>query len=462
MTTTSPLHRPRRPDRSMRADEKSLYGRHLDFLDRVLAEALASSSFEAVLFHAGRDANYFADDQTIPFRATPHFRRYVPLTGPDHSVLARPGHRPRVIRVAPKDFWYETLPLEPSYWQDHVDLVEVDDVAGIKEALGPQTRVAYVGPSAEFAATLGIADTAVQPQPLLSILDWHRATKTEHELRLIEIACRRGADGHRVARKAFESGGSERQIHWAYLEATGHLEAELPFEAIVARGSKIAILHYQNKRNDVSREPMSFMLDAGASCDGYASDITRTWFAEDSDAIYAALVRGMDELQRSLVAMVEPGRDYVSIQREAHAGVARLLVEAGIARTSPEDAWARGLTRTFLPHGVGHHLGIQVHDVGGRQAGPAGGHVPPPPEFPALRTTRALEAGHVVTIEPGLYFAPVLLDSLRAKPESSLIDWRLVERLAPWGGVRIEDDVLCTENGPRDLTRALIAGPRGM
>jgi Xaa-Pro dipeptidase len=100
-----------------------------------------------------------------------------------------------------------------------------------------------------------------------------------------------------------------------------------------------------------------------------------------------------------------------------------------------------------------------VHDVGGHQAGPGGGTVPPPEEHPFLRNTRLLEPGHVVTIEPGVYFIPVLLDPLRATPEGSLVNWDLVAELLPCGGVRIEDNVFCTEEGPLDFTRDLIPGP---
>ena len=109
--------------------------------------------------------------------------------------------------------------------------------------------------------------------------------------------------------------------------------------------------------------------------------------------------------------------------------------------------------RVFFPHGLGHFLGLQVHDVGGRQSAPAGGITPPPAEYPSLRTTRTLEPGHVVTIEPGVYFIDLLLEPLRGTPAGADIDWTLVERLRPLGGVRIEDDVLVTDDGHRNLTR---------
>jgi Xaa-Pro dipeptidase len=169
----------------------------------------------------------------------------------------------------------------------------------------------------------------------------------------------------------------------------------------------------------------------------------------------------MDAAERELVAMVAPGVPYVDIHVAAHRHVAAMLTETGILKGDPDELLALGLTRPFLPHGVGHQLGLQVHDVGGRQAGPDGGTVPPPEEHPFLRNTRVIEPGHVVTIEPGLYFVPMLLDPVREGEHKDHVDWEIVDRLTPLGGIRIEDDVLCTEDGFDDFTRHLCPGPRG-
>ncbi|MDQ7007481.1 MAG: Xaa-Pro dipeptidase [Acidobacteriota bacterium] len=444
-----------------------LYRAHLEALGGMLEDALTRASqkglaLDGVLFHAGRETYYHADDQPVPFRGTPHFLRWVPLAGPEHCVLARPGHRPLVIRVAPRDFWYEVTPLADSYWQAAVEVVEVCRLADARQYLQGSGKLAYVGNSAEAAEELGIPTTLVEPEALMAPLAWHRATKTDHEVAQILRAAEKAAEGHRVARKAFESGASEKEIHWAYLEAAGQLEAELPFATITAIDEKIAILHYQNKRGLESAPGKVFMLDAGASHEGYASDITRTWARPEADDLYRSLLAAMDALQRDLVAMVTPGRPYAEIHLEAHRRTALLLAETGIVRCSAEQALEQGITRAFLPHGVGHHLGLQVHDLGGHQAGPDGGTAPPPAEHPFLRNTRTLEPGHVVTIEPGIYFCDVLLDELRERPEGKRVEWKLVERLSGHGGVRIEDDVLCTPEGARDLTRPLIQGPRGL
>lgn len=446
---------------------RSLYRQHLEALDLALKDAIARAgkkglAVDAVLLHAGRASCYHRDDEEIVFVSTPHFRRYVPLNGPEHCVLARPGKKPLVVRVAPKDYWYEVAPVAPSYWQEEVELAEVESFSDVIKVTGPLNRTAYLGNSREAATELGIADELIEPEPLLAPLDWHRATKTAHEVALVEIAAERGAAGHLAAKQAFVAGQSERATHFAFLAGCGQLERELPFGTIVAFDEKSATLHYQNKRPDLSGRAHTFLCDAGASCDGYASDITRTWLRKDADPAFAALLHGLDALQRDLVSLVTRGRPYLDIHVETHRRIGAALAETKIVRCSAEEAFSSGVTRTFMPHGVGHHLGIQVHDIGGRQAAPEGGTIAPPTEYPSLRNTRPLEAGHLVTIEPGIYFVPMLLEALRAEPAGKNVDWKLVTHLTPLGGMRIEDDVLCTAAGPRDLTRGHIAGPRGM
>ena len=160
----------------------------------------------------------------------------------------------------------------------------------------------------------------------------------------------------------------------------------------------------------------------------------------------------MDVLQQRLAARMQAGRSYVDLHREAHRGVAEILRQSGICDMELDAMLEAGVTSTFLPHGLGHFLGVQVHDVAG-QVAPDGSPLPPPSEYPMLRLTRELESGNVVTVEPGLYFIPSLLAELRQKPISGRIDWRAVEALAPFGGVRIEDDVVVHPETPDNLTR---------
>jgi Xaa-Pro dipeptidase len=118
---------------------------------------------------------------------------------------------------------------------------------------------------------------------------------------------------------------------------------------------------------------------------------------------------------------------------------------------------ASGLSAVFYPHGLGHFLGLQTHDVAGLIADAAGTPIPRPEGHPFLRLTRKLEAGNVLTIEPGLYFVEPLLRKWRANGDIAAINWDKVEALAPYGGVRIEDNMLVTAGEPRNLTREAFA-----
>lgn len=448
------------------SDEWELYRRHLETLDGWLYEALErarqkGTDVEGVLFHAGRAREYHRDDREIVFWPSAHYRRWCPLAGPEHVVLAIPGRTPRVVRVQPTDYWYETAPMEESYWQEAVELCEAESYDAAIGALGELPKVAYVGDSPEAAAEAGIPPERVEPEALMAPLDWYRAVKTDHEVERIAAACERAAAGHLAAKQAFEDGASEREAHRAYLAAADQLEREIPYENIIAFDEKSAILHYHGRRGDAAAPATVLLADAGAQQDGYASDLTRTWARPDAEPVFHELLAGVDRLERELVAMVTPGRPYPEIHRAAHRGVVSLLVGAGVLRVSVDEALERGFGGTFMPHGVGHHLGLQVHDVGGQQKGPDGGRVPPDEEIPYLRTTRTLEPGHVVTIEPGLYFIPILLDPLRESDDAAAIDWELVDRLVPCGGIRIEDDIVCTEREPRDLSRWHLPGPGG-
>ncbi len=111
------------------------------------------------------------------------------------------------------------------------------------------------------------------------------------------------------------------------------------------------------------------------------------------------------------------------------------------------------LTCVFYPHGIGHLLGLQVHDVGGTQKDSAGGTIERPYNHPFLRLTRKLEDGCVVTVEPGFYLIDQLLDEAKLKPIGRMIDWQRVEQLKPFGGIRIEDNVVARPGASENLTR---------
>jgi len=231
---------------------------------------------------------------------------------------------------------------------------------------------------------------------------------------------------------------------------------ELPYHNIIGLNEHAAVLHYQHRDRRPPEEIRSFLIDAGASAAGYAADITRTYAATEGD--FAALIDDMHRLQQAIVAEVRAGVDFRELHLETHRRLGGVLLAHDIASAGSAEALVEaGVTRAFMPHGLGHLLGLQVHDVGGFMADDEGGTIPAPEHHPHLRLTRTLATDQVLTIEPGLYFIDLLLESLRSSPAGRLVNWLRVEQLQPCGGIRIEDNVRVLADGTENLTRDAFA-----
>jgi Xaa-Pro dipeptidase len=429
-------------------DLASLFHAHAAERQRTTAEALAETGFDTLVISSGQVYTHFADDQDAPFHPIPHFAHWCPMEGPHHVLVIRPGQKPRLIRYAPEDFWYEQLPLGNPFWAGAFDIEEAGTVEEVWRRLGSPARAAYIGNETDRAASAGLE---LNPAGLTARLDWHRTTKSAYEVQCIEEATVLAARGHLAAKAAFLAGASELEIHHAYVQAVGIVDHEMPYGSIVALNEKGATLHYEGKR--ALKNGFVMLIDAGAKVRGYAADITRTVAAPHCDSRFAALVDGMEKVERQLCAAVKPGMPYGDLHHQGHLAIAGLLKEHGLLKASPEEAVEKGLSRPFFPHGLGHHLGIQVHDVAGKQGAPDGTLAPPPAQHPTLRTTRTIDAGQVFTVEPGLYFIPMLLRPFRENEHKAAFNWALIDELTPCGGIRIEDNLLVTADGHRNLTR---------
>ena len=431
-----------------------------EYLDHVAAitgqweRALAANGADAAVIPAGVAQMYFQDDQAPPFHPNPHFARFYPDDNCEQSVLlVCPGDRPKLYFHRPASYWY-LPPTLPEWAAAAFDVETHDDDEKLMESLGgaiaPLRRVVLVGPAE--CCDLNLPLEAINPKTLVSRLQFARATKTDFELARLREATEVGVRGHLAARDAFRDGGSEFDIHMAYLAASGQQESRLPYPNIIALNEHAGILHYQYYDRTRPARTRSFLIDAGGRSGGYHSDITRTYSANPGDA-FNELVDALDARQLDAVAAVEPGLPFVDLQVRMHREVAEVLVEFDILRCRPESAYDRSITDRFFPHGLGHLLGLQTHDVGGHFATEDGDLAEPPERFPKLRFTRAVEPGYVFTVEPGIYFIPSLLKELADSEAGRDVNWPKVEALLPCGGIRIEDNVLVTADGVENLTR---------
>jgi Xaa-Pro dipeptidase len=429
-----------------------LYRDHLRTMSLRTDRSLAATGFDALVIQAGSPPTQFLDDQDYPFKVNPHFKAWVPiLDNPGCVLIYRPGDKPRVLFHQPDDFWHKSAALPEARWVDAIDLTPMHDPATAGAAWSELGRVAFIGPPGSFDAPAA----AINDPDLLTRLHYDRAVKTPYELECMRRANALGARGHRAARDAFRAGASEYEAHMRYLAACLQREEEMPYNNIVAYNENAAVLHYQHLEREPPAALRSFLIDAGAQVRGYAADITRTHAA--APGRFADLIDAMNRAQLRLCDEITAGRDYREVHLSAHRLLGDVMHETGIIHVPGEDAVELGVTSVFFPHGIGHLLGLQVHDVGGVMGDGNGAERRRPEGHPYLRLTRILEPGVVVTVEPGIYFIDSLLSAAHGGGKRELIDWTVVDDLKPYGGIRIEDNVAATQAAPENMTRDAFA-----
>ncbi|UNK43105.1 Xaa-Pro dipeptidase [Luteimonas sp. S4-F44] len=430
-----------------------LYADHLATLSDRTRTALERAGLDHLVIPSGTLHYQVFDDRDYPYAVNPQFKAWVPLTrNPGSWLVVTPGAKPKLIYLQPRDYWH-VVPEAPSgYWVAHFDIVVIRKPEDAQQHLPKNAaRCAILGEPQSALGQYG-AYRPNNPQAVIDHLDYHRAFKTPYEIAMLREATRIAVGAHQAAERAFRAGASEFGIHLAYCQAAGQDANELPYNNIVALNTHAAVLHY-TELGRLAPDPVhSFLIDAGASHAGYAADITRS-YAHDTGSEFQAMIDAVDRAQRATCAQVRSGFDYKQLHLDAHLALSGVLRDFGVLRVSPEEALETGVSAAFFPHGIGHGIGLQVHDVAGFAASETGGTIAKPDGHPYLRLTRTLAPGMVVTIEPGVYFVDMLLEDLKAAGKGDAVDWDRVEAFRPYGGIRIEDNVVCTDDAPINLTR---------
>ena len=430
----------------------SLYPPHLQTVRERHDRALAETKFDHAVIFAGAPHMIFLDDMPYPFKANPHFKSWVPVAdNPYCFVVYTPGKKPRLVFYQPVDYWHKPAATPSGSWVGHFDVQMIGAPEDARRHFPAGGRIAFIGEwSTEYPGE-------ANPQPLLDRLHFARTWKTDYEIECMRRANQAGARGHRAAEKAFRAGASEYEIHLEYLRAVDHTEEELPYGNIIALNENAAVLHYmQHGRQRPNGNAHSFLIDAGASVNGYASDITRTYSRRNDE--FAKLIEAMDAMQQQICAEVKPKVNYPDLHMLAHRKIAEILLRFEFVRGIDADGIvSQRISSAFFPHGLGHYIGLQVHDVAGFMADSGGHTIPKPEGHPFLRLTRPIEPKMVFTIEPGLYFIDSLLSELKKSPTAKHINWSKVDDFRKFGGIRIEDDVVVTERGHENLTREAFA-----
>lgn len=410
---------------------------------RARVAAAWNLSNEIVLIAAGEElAIPGRGDQIYPFRA--HSEHYF-LT--DYE---RPGS---ILAFDPQDGWTDFV---PEVTQEHrVWTGDVPNIGTPRSQLDDWLEARGGRPIAVLGCALPdvVSDDELSKEVRVQ-LSAVRRPKDAHELaRMRRAACISQA-GFEVARNLIRPGISERQLQIELETAFFRAGAEATaYDSIVGFGSNAAVFHF-SPSDRVLRPGELVLIDAGAQYRNYASDVTRTFaadgaFSPEQRDIYAIVLAA----EKAAIERCRAGKEYKEIHLEAAVDLARGLVDFGILRGDPETLVEQDVHALFFPHGVGHLLGLGVRDVHYRMPGRE------PSTRPGLKNLRIdmpLEAGFVVTIEPGLYFVPALLtDEANRERYRQEVHWQRVDGMLDFGGVRIEDNLLITDGDPENLTAGI-------
>ncbi|HEX7325716.1 MAG TPA: aminopeptidase P N-terminal domain-containing protein [Rhodanobacteraceae bacterium] len=252
-----------------------------------------------------------------------------------------------------------------------------------------------------------------------------RLYKSAAELALMRKAAAIAADAQCAALRAARPGAAEYEVEAALLHAMRAHGAVPSYPPTVAAGANACVLHYTANHDKLARRDL-LLVDAGAEVECYASDVTRTWpvggkFSRAGRALYDVVL----DAQAAAIDEVRVGRAFTAAHVAAARVIASGLCALGLLPGSARDAWQSGAYQRFFPHKTGHWIGLDVHDVG---------------DYRVDDEPRVLEAGMVVTVEPGIYVAP--------DDASVASKWRGI-------GIRIEDDIALAANGPEILSAGL-------
>ncbi|KAI4488666.1 hypothetical protein M0802_011374 [Mischocyttarus mexicanus] len=285
-----------------------------------------------------------------------------------------------------------------------------------------------------------------------------RVIKTAKEIEVLRYVVKISSDAHKTVMRTVRPGLGEFQAEAAFLNYIYSIGGcrHVSYTCICGSGHNASILHYGHAgapNNKILENGDMCLFDMGGNYCGYAADITCSYpangkFTNDQKFIYNAVLKARDAVMNA----VKPGVSWTDMHLLANETMLNSLKEGGLLIGDVKEMMESGLNEVFQPHGLGHLMGLDVHDVGGYLSGHPERSTKP--GIRKLRTARRLLAGMVLTIEPGCYFIDCLLDEALANPKQSrFIVKEQLERFRGWGGIRIEDDVLITETGVENLTQ---------
>ncbi|XP_055538050.1 xaa-Pro dipeptidase isoform X1 [Wyeomyia smithii] len=440
--------------------------------EKVIAELRKGRTFSGralILLQGGDNISLYDTDVDYVFRQESYFTYLFGVTEPGcyGTVDVASGATTLYMPRLPAEYavWMGPLLTPDDFRKKYeVDAVHyADEIESKIAALNPSVLLTLAGPNtdsglqAKPANFSGIEKFVVDSDILFPVIAECRVIKSPAEIEVLRYVARVSSDAHKQVMKQIRPGWHEYQGESVFLHHSYSVGGcrHMSYTCICGAGSNSAILHYGHAGSPNDRliqDGDMCLFDMGANYGGYTSDITCSFpvngkFTDDQKLVYNAVLAARD----AVCASAKDGVSWVDMHLLANRVMLGELKKGGLLKGEVEDMMAAGLNAIFQPHGLGHLLGLDVHDVGGYLS-----HCPERPNEPGvnrLRMARKLKAGMYVTIEPGCYFIEPLLNKAFADPNmSQFLKKQEIDRFRNFGGVRIEDDVLITENGIENFT----------
>ncbi len=419
--------------------------------------SLLDDEESAIVYMKGAELMYRYDtDYEFPFRQESNFWYLTGVNEPDFHLIFdlknQDYHLFAPNRDAQYAVWHGRVKskdqLQEEYQPDHLHYEA--KLPQVLEELAPEKIYCLEERQAEFIEKFE-RDLPIDLDTLEDALTHCRVFKTDWELDQMREAARVNNIAHKAVLEALEPGKYEHEMKavFDYHQIKNGLMQDA-YNGIFAAGENSAILHYVENNREITDGDL-FLIDAGYECNGYASDFTRTYpangtFTDLQGEIYEAVL----EAQKQVIDASKPDVKMEDLHILAARVMMQGLKDADIVEGSIDDLMEEDIFALFFPHGLGHFLGLDTHDVGGY---PKGVERIDRPGIKYLRTRRTLQQGMVLTIEPGVYFVPALLKpALEDDKASKFLNASKLNDMMDFGGVRIEDNIIVTEDGYENMT----------
>jgi len=407
-----------------------------------------------IYLKGGTVLHRYNTDFEYPFRQESNFLYLTGVDEPDfHLILDIQEEKYNLViprRDAKYAVWHGYVKPENFYYEQFKPdrILYNDQIESFFARRKPEIVYCINQSDTQLLTNLGIKTDL---EALREALAYTRSIKNDTELDYLRNASQIASEAHIACMKAIKPGMMEYEVKAVYdYENTKRGALHAPYNGIHAGGASAAILHYTENNRQLADGAL-YLIDAGAEYKGYAADITRTYpvngtYSPLQADIYDIALQALNEN----ILAARPGVKMEDLHLHACRVVVEGLKNIGILRGNVDDMMEQNIFALFFPHGLGHFLGLDTHDVGGYLKG-----VDPidRPGLRFLRARRTLEKGMVVTIEPGIYFIPALLKpAFEDQFKKNFLNINALKSLMDFGGIRIEDNIAITDEGNENLT----------